>query len=588
MTNLSETGGNPRIGTALTPGATKALMLGSGELGKEVVIAFQRLGVETIAVDRYANAPAMQVAHRSHVIDMTDAAEVRRVIEAEKPDFVVPEIEALATDALVAVDEEGLAEVIPTARAVALTMNREGIRKLAAEELGLPCSPYAFASSLDEVRAASREVGFPCVIKPVMSSSGKGQSVVRSVEELDGAWEYAVEGARVRNERVIVEGFVDFDYEITLLTVRVYDAERGKVVTRFCEPIGHRQSDGDYVESWQPQAMSQAAYDAATSVAGRITTALGDGGTGGRGVFGVELFVKGDDVYFSEVSPRPHDTGLVTLGSQRLSEFELHARAILGLPVDTSLMSPAASAVIYGTKDSSSVAFDSVARALDVPESDLRLFGKPEGYAKRRLGVAVATADTVEVARANAAEAAGRVVVVDSADPVQQGAPETTAVPIQRPQQPLDDPSTRAMPTQRPAQPGPAQPGPAQPAPQQGPEGRPPQAPPVPQGPPPRPAQQPPVPPAPPTAASPVVPPQQPSSRVTPPPAGPGDPVAPTSMHPVAARRPAPPRPIQPAPRPATGETATRPQAPKTPETEEYDHNPATSIGLPPQRPQDG
>lgn len=584
MTNLSDTGGNPRIGTALTSGATKALMLGSGELGKEVVIAFQRLGVETIAVDRYANAPAMQVAHRSHVIDMTDAAEVRRVIEAEKPDFVVPEIEALATEALVAVDEEGLAEVIPTARAVALTMNREGIRKLAAEELGLPCSPYAFASSLDEVRAASREVGFPCVIKPVMSSSGKGQSVVRSIEELDGAWQYAVEGGRVRNERVIVEGFVDFDYEITLLTVRVYDAERGKVVTRFCEPIGHRQSDGDYVESWQPQAMSQAAYDAATSVAGRITTALGDGGTGGRGVFGVELFVKGDDVYFSEVSPRPHDTGLVTLGSQRLSEFELHARAILGLPVDTSLMSPAASAVIYGTKDSSSVAFDSVSRALDVPESDLRLFGKPEGYAKRRLGVAVATADTVEVARANAAEAAGRVVVVDSADPFQQGAPETTAVPIQRPQPPLDDPSTRAMPVQRPAQPAPAQQPPAQQIPIQKapPQPTPPPAPPT--------AASPVVPPAPPTAASPVVPPQQPSSRVAPPPAGPGEPVAPTSMHPVAGRRPAPPRPIQPAPRQPTGETATRPKPPTppaTPETEEYDHNPPTSMGLPPQRPQD-
>ncbi|MCS3781320.1 formate-dependent phosphoribosylglycinamide formyltransferase [Tsukamurella ocularis] len=581
MTNLSETGGNPRIGTALTPGATKALMLGSGELGKEVVIAFQRLGVETIAVDRYANAPAMQVAHRSHVIDMTDAAEVRRVIEAEKPDFVVPEIEALATEALVAVDEEGLAEVIPTARAVALTMNREGIRKLAAEELGLPCSPYAFASSLDEVRAASREVGFPCVIKPVMSSSGKGQSVVRSVEELDGAWTYAVEGGRVRNERVIVEGFVDFDYEITLLTVRVYDAERGKVVTRFCEPIGHRQSDGDYVESWQPQAMSQAAYDAATSVAGRITTALGDGGTGGRGVFGVELFVKGDDVYFSEVSPRPHDTGLVTLGSQRLSEFELHARAILGLPVDTSLMSPAASAVIYGTKDSSSVAFDSVSRALDVPESDLRLFGKPEGYAKRRLGVAVATADTVEVARANAAEAAGRVVVVDSTDPFQQGAPETTAVPIQRPQPPLDDPSTRAMPVQRPVHPAPTQQPPAQQIPvQKAPQQpTPPPAPPT--------AASPVVPPAPPTAASPVVPPQQPSSRVAPPQAGPAEPIAPTSMHPVAARRPAPPRPIQPAPRPPTGETATRPKPPTVPEIEEYDHNPPTSMGLPPQRPQD-
>ncbi|GAA1086778.1 hypothetical protein GCM10009648_27670 [Tsukamurella spumae] len=537
MTNLSETGGNPRIGTALTPGATKALLLGSGELGKEVVIAFQRLGVETIAVDRYADAPAMQVAHRSHVIDMTDAAAVRRIIEEEKPDFVVPEIEALATDALVAVDEAGLAEVIPTARAVSLTMNREGIRRLAAEELGLPCSPYAFASSLEEVRAATREVGFPCVIKPVMSSSGKGQSVVRSAEELEAAWEYAVEGARVRNERVIVEGFVDFDYEITLLTVRVYDAERGRVVTRFCEPIGHRQSDGDYVESWQPQAMSQSAYDAATSVAGRIATALGDGGTGGRGVFGVELFVKGDDVYFSEVSPRPHDTGLVTLGSQRLSEFELHARAILGLPVDTSLMSPAASAVIYGTKDSSSVAFDSVARALDVPESDLRLFGKPRGYAKRRLGVAVATADTVEVARANAAEAAGRVVVVDSADPLEQGTPETAAVPIQRPQQP-EDLSTRAMPMQRPAPQSRVAP------PQQGP------------GQPPSPGK--------------PVPPKQGASGGRPEPTG---------------QRPAAPRPIQPASR----QPANQPPAQQNPpEQEDYDHNPPTSLGLAPQRPDQG
>ncbi len=565
MTNLSETGGNPRIGTALTPGATKALLLGSGELGKEVVIAFQRLGVETIAVDRYANAPAMQVAHRSHVIDMTDAAEVRRVIEEEKPDYVVPEIEALATDALVAVDEEGLAEVIPTARAVTLTLDREGIRKLASEELGLPCSPYAFASSLDEVRAAAREVGFPCVIKPVMSSSGKGQSVVRAEQELAAAWEYAVEGARVRNERVIVEGFVDFDYEITLLTVRVYDSERGKVVTRFCEPIGHRQSDGDYVESWQPQAMSQAAYDAATSVAGRVTTALGDGGTGGRGVFGVELFVKGDDVYFSEVSPRPHDTGLVTLGSQRLSEFELHARAILGLPVDTSLMSPAASAVIYGTKDSSSVAFDSVARALEVPESELRLFGKPEGYAKRRLGVAVATADTVEVARANAAEAAGRVVVVDSADPVQQGAAETAAVPVQRPQAP-EDLSTRAMPVQRPAQQG--QPG--QPAPQG--------VPPLPGTPPPAqhpPAQQPRV--APPTGA-----PGKPGPTGQPRLSGQPGPSGPVGTQPVADRRPAQPRPIQPAPRPSTDESAA-----PAPEAQDYDHNPPTSLGLPPQRPQE-
>ncbi|WP_343930967.1 formate-dependent phosphoribosylglycinamide formyltransferase, partial [Tsukamurella strandjordii] len=460
MTNLTETGGNPRIGTALTPGATKVLLLGSGELGKEVVIAFQRLGVETIAVDRYADAPAMQVAHRSHVIDMTDAAEVRRVIDEEKPRYVVPEIEALATDALIAVEEEGVAEVIPTARAVSLTMDREGIRKLAAEEQGLPCSPYAFASTVEELRAGAREVGFPCVVKPVMSSSGKGQTVVRTPDEVEAAWEAAVTGGRVRNERVIVEGFVDFDYEITLLTVRVFDAERGKVITRFCEPIGHRQQGGDYVESWQPQPMSQAAYDAATSVAGRITTALGDGGAGGRGVFGVELFVKGDDVYFSEVSPRPHDTGLVTLGSQRLSEFELHARAVLGLPVDSSLMSPAASAVIYGSKDSSSVAFDNVARALDVPETDIRLFGKPEGYAKRRLGVVVATADTVELARANAQEAANRVNVVDSADPVDPGAPATVAVPVQRPQV-QEDMSTRAIPTQRPA--APASPPPAAP-----------------------------------------------------------------------------------------------------------------------------
>ncbi|BDH55495.1 hypothetical protein MTP03_04340 [Tsukamurella sp. PLM1] len=615
MTNLTETGGNPRIGTALTPGATRALLLGSGELGKEVVIAFQRLGVETIAVDRYANAPAMQVAHRSHVIDMTDAAEVRRVIEEEKPDFVVPEIEALATDALVAADEEGLAEVIPTARAVALTLDREGIRKLASEELGLPCSPYAFASSLEELRAGAQEVGFPCVVKPVMSSSGKGQSVVRSAEELDGAWTYAVDGARVRNERVIVEGFVDFDYEITLLTVRVFDAERGKVVTRFCEPIGHRQSDGDYVESWQPQPMSQAAYDAATSVAGRITTALGDGGTGGRGVFGVELFVKGDDVYFSEVSPRPHDTGLVTLGSQRLSEFELHARAILGLPVDTSLMSPAASAVIYGTKESSSVAFDSVARALEVPESDLRLFGKPEGYPKRRTGVAVATADTVEVARANAAEAAGRVTVIDSADPAPAEAPATTAVPVQRPVPPAEDLSTRAMPMQRPAPGATAQPGQAPQPGQPGP-GRPlvPQ-PPAPQGPPqslnkPSAASGPAVPPAPPTAASPVVPPQGAPVPPAPPtaaspvvPPQPGQPpqvqpgrsaqpgqqgqeggpgAAMSRPHTVTGSRPAQPRPIQPARRSPVSE----PSAPVT-EPEEYDHNPPTSLGLPPQRPQD-
>ncbi|WP_237741621.1 formate-dependent phosphoribosylglycinamide formyltransferase [Tsukamurella sp. 1534] len=637
MTKLTENGGNPRIGTALTPGATKVLLLGSGELGKEVVIAFQRLGVETIAVDRYENAPAMQVAHRSRVIDMTDAEQVRTVIEEEKPQYVVPEIEALATDALVAVDEDGLAEVIPTARAVSLTLDREGIRRLAAEEQGLPCSPYAFASSLEELRKGAREVGFPCVVKPVMSSSGKGQSVVRTPEELDGAWEAAVTGARVRNERVIVEGFVDFDYEITLLTVRVFDAERGKVVTRFCEPIGHRQQDGDYVESWQPQPMSQAAYDAATSVAGRIATALGDGAAGGRGVFGVELFVKGDDVYFSEVSPRPHDTGLVTLGSQRLSEFELHARAILGLPVDTSLMSPAASAVIYGTKDSSSVAFDSVSRALQVPETDIRLFGKPEGYAKRRLGVTVATADTVEVARANAAEAAGRVSVVDSDDPVAPAAPATVAVPIQRPQQ-QEDLSTRAIPTQQAAaeqQPTPGQaPGPQIPKPPTAPPpAAPPSAPPTsaspvvpPNAPPPNApptAASPVVPPsapppnAPPTAASPVVPPNAPptaaapvvgpngprphgaSSRVMPPgrPApgpqgqGQGDGETPaTAVHQATGRRPTAPRPIQPAPRPSVSRPSdpagTPPPSGK--ETDEYDHNPPTSMGMAPKRPQQG
>ncbi|WP_245537833.1 formate-dependent phosphoribosylglycinamide formyltransferase [Tsukamurella paurometabola] len=583
MTNLTETGGNPRIGTALTPGATKVLLLGSGELGKEVLIAFQRLGVETIAVDRYANAPAMQVAHRSHVVDMTDADAVRRVIEQEKPRYVVPEIEALATEALIAVEEEGVAEVIPTARAVSLTMDREGIRKLAAEDLGLPCSPYAFASSVEELRTGAREVGFPCVVKPVMSSSGKGQTVVRTPDEIDGAWEAAVTGGRVRNERVIVEGFVDFDYEITLLTVRVFDSERGKVITRFCEPIGHRQQGGDYVESWQPQPMSQTAYDSATSVAGRITTALGDGGTGGRGVFGVELFVKGDDVYFSEVSPRPHDTGLVTLGSQRLSEFELHARAILGMPVDSSLMSPAASAVIYGTKDSSSVAFDNVARALDIPETDIRLFGKPEGYAKRRLGVVVATADTVEVARANAQEAANRVQVVDSSDPVDPGAPATVAVPIQRPQV-QEDMSTRAIPTQRPAPQAPpsppAHPGPAAPPPAS--------APPTSASPVVRPKQAPPA--APPTAASPVVRPG--AGRVAPPaPQAPrsGDgaadvPSGPTAMHPVATRRPAQPRPIQPQRRPAVS-SPTAPEADSQQVAEEYDHNPPTSMGMAPQRP---
>jgi phosphoribosylglycinamide formyltransferase 2 len=385
-----------RIGTPLSPSATRVMLLGSGELGKEVVIALQRLGVEVIAVDRYPDAPGHQVAHRSHVIDMTDAAALTALIEQERPHYVIPEIEAIATDALAAIEENGVATVIPTARATRLTMDREGIRRLAAEELGLPTSPYAFADSLDEVRAAvDGGIGYPCVIKPVMSSSGKGQSVLRSADDLGPAWEYARAGGRVATSRVIVEGFVDFDYEITQLTVRGVDG------TWFCAPIGHVQEDGDYVESWQPQPMSDAAIDGARDVAGRITEALG-----GRGIFGVELFVKGDDVLFSEVSPRPHDTGLVTLATQRLSEFELHARAVLGLPVDVTLRSPGASAVIYGGTDAKAISFEGLELALAVPGTDLRLFGKPESFRRRRMGVVVAVADDVETARTRAKGAA--------------------------------------------------------------------------------------------------------------------------------------------------------------------------------------
>ena len=390
-----------QIGTPLSPSATRVMLLGAGELGKEVVIAFQRLGVEVVAVDRYPDAPGHQVAHRSHAIDMTDPVALTALIEQEQPHFVIPEIEAIATGALLQVEQEGTATVIPTARATRLTMDREGIRRLAAEELGLPTSPYAFADSLDEVREAVTAVGLPCVLKPVMSSSGKGQSVIRAAEDVERAWDHALAGGRVAGTRVIVEGFVDFDYEITQLTVRAADG------THFCEPIGHLQSDGDYVESWQPQPMSEAAAGAARDVAGRVTEALG-----GRGIFGVELFVRGDDVLFSEVSPRPHDTGLVTLATQRLSEFELHARAVLGLPVDVSLRSPGASAVIYGGVDAKAVAFEGVAEALAVPGSDLRLFGKPESFPKRRMGVAVVAADDVETARARAAQAAAAVRVV--------------------------------------------------------------------------------------------------------------------------------------------------------------------------------
>lgn len=380
------------------------MLLGAGELGKEVIIALQRLGVEVIAVDRYQNAPGMQVAHRSYVVAMTDAGALKAVIDAEKPHLVVPEIEAISTSALIEIEKQGLAEVIPTARAAQLTMNREGIRRLAAEELQLPTSPYTFADSLAELQAAiDAGLGYPCVVKPVMSSSGKGQSLVKSPADVEKAWNYAQSGGRTGQGRVIVEGIIDFDYEITQLTVRAVGAS-GNVETFFCEPIGHVQVNGDYVESWQPMAMSPLALAKSRAIAKAITDNLG-----GRGIFGVELFVKDDQVWFSEVSPRPHDTGLVTLATQRLSEFELHARAILGLPVDVTLRRPGASAVIYGGMESMGIVFEGVAEALQVPESDLRLFGKPESFLRRRMGVAVATANSIDEARDRAKLAASHV-----------------------------------------------------------------------------------------------------------------------------------------------------------------------------------
>jgi phosphoribosylglycinamide formyltransferase 2 len=389
------------IGTALTPTATRVLFLGSGELGKEVVIELQRLGIEVAAADRYANAPAMQVAHRAHVLPMTDGAALRALVERERPDLIVPEIEAIATDTLAALEAEGF-HVIPTARATQLTMDREGIRRLAAEALGLKTSPYRFAGSLAEYRAAVEAVGLPCVVKPVMSSSGRGQSTVQAAADIDAAWQFAQDDARGGDgsvQRVIVEGFVDFDYEITLLTVRHIDG------TAFCPPVGHRQVDGDYHESWQPQPMTPAALIEAQRMAGAVTAALG-----GRGLFGVEFFCKGDTVWFSEVSPRPHDTGMVTLVSQDLSEFALHARAILGLPVpDIAVRAPGASAVILGHGDSDGPRFAGVGDALRVPTAQVRLFGKPQVRGHRRLGVALATGETVAEARARAAEAAGRV-----------------------------------------------------------------------------------------------------------------------------------------------------------------------------------
>ena len=392
------------IGTPLTPNATRVMLLGSGELGKEVIIALQRLGVEVIAVDRYKNAPGQQVAHRAYTIDMTNDQALRDLISLEKPHLIVPEIEALNTSTLADIEAAGLATVIPTVKAVQLTMNREGIRKLAAEELNLPTSPYAFAKSETELQAAiDAGIGYPCFIKPTMSSSGKGQSRITNASEVKTAWEYAATGGRVNQGVVIVEGQIDFDYEITLLTVRAKNAE-GLITTYFCDPIGHVQEKGDYVESWQPQAMNSAALVESKRIAKAVTDSLG-----GLGLFGVELFIKGDHVWFSEVSPRPHDTGMVTMASQRFSEFDLHARAILGLPVDVSLREPAASAVIYGCHESDNLIFTGLDAALAVPNSDLRLFGKPVSFLKRRMGVALATGKDVTEARSRAKLAASLV-----------------------------------------------------------------------------------------------------------------------------------------------------------------------------------
>lgn len=393
-----------RIGTPLSPSATKVMLLGSGELGKEVIIELQRLGVETIAVDRYANAPGQQVAHRADVIDMTDAKALRALVEKERPHLIVPEIEAIATDELVRIEEEGLARVIPTAKAAHITMNRERIRRLAAEDLKLPTSPYAFASTLEELQAAiAGGIGYPCFVKPVMSSSGKGQSKLKGPNDVVAAWEKALSSGRVKQPRVIVEGEIRFDFEITQLTLRASDG-KGGTATHFCAPIGHVQIEGDYVESWQPQAMSDISLARSRDIAGKITAALG-----GWGIFGVELFVRGDEVWFSEVSPRPHDTGLVTLVSQRLSEFALHARAILGFPVSTEMKAPGASAVIYGGMESTGIAFEDVDLALAIPESELRLFGKPESFLKRRMGVALARGRDTDEARERAKAIASRV-----------------------------------------------------------------------------------------------------------------------------------------------------------------------------------
>ena len=400
------------LGTPLSPHATKVMLLGAGELGKEVLIALQRLGVETTAVDRYEHAPGQQVAHHARTITMSDPAQLQALIEAERPQLVVPEIEAIATPVLQQLEAAGVVKVVPTARAARLTMDREGIRRLAAETLGLPTSPYQFCDSLAELQAAiDGGIGYPCIVKPVMSSSGKGQSKIDGPADVARAWDYAMAGGRVSHGRVIVEGFIDFDYEITLLTVRARNAS-GRIETHFCAPVGHVQVGGDYVESWQPHPMHPAALEQAQHIARTITDNLGQGLQGepdGCGLYGVELFVKGEQVWFSEVSPRPHDTGLVTLTTQWQSEFELHARAILGLPVDTSLRNPGASAVIYGGVEAPGLVFDGVDEALAIPGTDIRLFGKPESFVKRRMGVALARAADVDTARTNAKLAASRV-----------------------------------------------------------------------------------------------------------------------------------------------------------------------------------
>ena len=394
------------LGTPLSGNATKALLLGSGELGKELAISLQRYGVEVIAVDRYENAPAHQVAHRCYVIDMTDAEAVKKLIALEQPHFIIPEIEAIATTALAEIEAEGLCTVVPNARAIQLTMNREGIRTLVAQQLKLPTSAYAFAQSYEELQAAVEAgIGYPCFIKPTMSSSGKGQSMVKEPEQLKAAWDYAKASGRVDTGKVIVEAKIDFDFEITLLTVRALDADK-VIQTYFCAPIGHRQENGDYRESWQPQVMSAASLALSQDIAFKVTQEIG-----GLGLFGVELFIQGDKVWFSEVSPRPHDTGMVTMVTQKQNEFELHARAILGLPVNTDLQQAGASAVILGGVDAIGVSYEGLELALTVADSEIRLFGKPEAFTHRRMGVALASADSVDEARNKAVKAANYVVV---------------------------------------------------------------------------------------------------------------------------------------------------------------------------------